>query len=175
MYTFKHCNAQLELQWSSAWWQNWHFGFHINDYCGASYKAAQIFIGSLHACLWYSKKIPTRYVHKLKFHFLEIFADEKCSVLISVTAIFAKCHVHLPPDQYYTVSTHYEQTATLYKLIWLINIKVKIVFAGRPVFKEPVIVATMCRGTNSCIRQLHQSLCESWGFNRWLEKSCQLQ
>lgn len=63
------------------------------------------------------KKIPTRYVHKLKFHFLEIFADEKCSVLISATAIFAKCHVHLPPDQYYTVSTHYEQTATLYKLI----------------------------------------------------------
>ncbi|XP_035763544.1 mucin-2-like [Neolamprologus brichardi] len=31
----------------------------------------------------------------------EIFADEKCSVLINATAIFAKCHVHLPPDQYY--------------------------------------------------------------------------
>uniref|UniRef100_A0A3Q2WF00 VWFD domain-containing protein n=1 Tax=Haplochromis burtoni TaxID=8153 RepID=A0A3Q2WF00_HAPBU len=32
----------------------------------------------------------------------EIFADEKCSVLISATAILAKCNVHLPPDQYYT-------------------------------------------------------------------------
>uniref|UniRef100_A0A669BVR5 VWFD domain-containing protein n=1 Tax=Oreochromis niloticus TaxID=8128 RepID=A0A669BVR5_ORENI len=48
------------------------------------------------------KKIPTRYLHKLKFHFLEIFADEKCSVLVSLTAIFAKCHGHLPPDQHYT-------------------------------------------------------------------------
>lgn len=93
------------------------------------------------------KKNPHKICLQIKMSFfLEIFADEKCSVLISATAISAKCHVHLPLDQYYTVSTHYEQTATLCKLIWLINIKVKIVFAGRPVFKEPVIVATMCRG-----------------------------
>ncbi|XP_063316644.1 mucin-19-like [Pelmatolapia mariae] len=32
----------------------------------------------------------------------EIFADEKCSVLTDPTGIFAKCHGHLPPDQYHT-------------------------------------------------------------------------
>ncbi|KAM9328384.1 mucin-19 [Pholidichthys leucotaenia] len=30
----------------------------------------------------------------------EIFADEKCSVLTNSTGIFAKCHGHIPPDQY---------------------------------------------------------------------------
>uniref|UniRef100_A0A3Q0T4W6 VWFD domain-containing protein n=1 Tax=Amphilophus citrinellus TaxID=61819 RepID=A0A3Q0T4W6_AMPCI len=32
----------------------------------------------------------------------EMFADEKCSVLINPTGIFAKCHGYLPPDQYHT-------------------------------------------------------------------------
>ncbi|XP_071358816.1 mucin-2-like [Trachinotus anak] len=32
----------------------------------------------------------------------EIFADEKCSVLNNPTGIFAKCHSHIPTDQFHT-------------------------------------------------------------------------
>ncbi|XP_035763536.1 mucin-2-like [Neolamprologus brichardi] len=32
----------------------------------------------------------------------EMFANEKCSLLNNPTGIFAKCHGHVPPDQYYT-------------------------------------------------------------------------
>uniref|UniRef100_A0A7N8XZ23 Mucin-19-like n=1 Tax=Mastacembelus armatus TaxID=205130 RepID=A0A7N8XZ23_9TELE len=32
----------------------------------------------------------------------EIFADERCSVLNNPTGIFAKCHGHIPTDQYHT-------------------------------------------------------------------------
>uniref|UniRef100_A0A3Q1C7X3 VWFD domain-containing protein n=1 Tax=Amphiprion ocellaris TaxID=80972 RepID=A0A3Q1C7X3_AMPOC len=32
----------------------------------------------------------------------EIFADDKCSVLNNPAGIFAKCHGHIPPEQYHT-------------------------------------------------------------------------
>lgn len=77
------------------------------------------------------------------FFFSEMFADEKCSVLTSPTGIFAECHSQLPPDQYHAVSTLMIIKTNTFSSIDVTY--VKMIFVGRPVFKEPVTVARMCK------------------------------